>query len=212
MEWLWELKKWLDPEYLINLGGLTAVTAIIFAETGLMVGFFLPGDSLLFTVGLLIATGHFKVPLAGTLLLLTLAAIVGDQVGYWFGRKIGDKLFQKEDSLFFKKEYVYKTQAFYDRHGGKTIILGRFVPIVRTFAPILAGVAQFQYKTFILYNIVGGILWIFIMTLMGYTLGTTIPWIKKYIEIVIMIIIFISLLPVFRTYWQERKQAREKTS
>lgn len=202
------MKEWfqyLDPEYLIRLGGIVMVNGIVFAETGLMVGFFLPGDSLLFTTGLFVATGILDVPLWLVLVSLSISAIIGDQVGYWLGRKVGKSLFEREDSLLFKKKYVYQTQAFYDRHGGKAIILGRFVPIVRTFAPVLAGVAQYTYRIFIVYNVVGGILWIFSMTLAGYFLGSAFPGTKKYLELIIGIIIFLSILPIVKTYFQERR-------
>jgi membrane-associated protein len=202
--------QFLDPEYLIRLGGIVMVNAIVFAETGLMIGFFLPGDSLLFTTGLLVATGVLDVPLWVVLFSLTLSAIIGDQVGYWIGRRVGKSLFEREDSLLFKKEYVYRTQAFYDRHGGKAIVLGRFVPIVRTFVPVLAGVANYTYRFFVFYNISGAIIWIFSMTLAGYLLGTTLPGAKKYLELIIGIIILLSLLPIVRTYIQERRLAKQK--
>ena len=205
IEILKTLKQFLDPEYLIQLGGVVAVVLIVFAETGLMIGFFLPGDSLLFTAGLFTATGLLDINILLFWLLLVGAAIIGDQVGYLFGRKTGEALFQKKDSLLFKKKYIEKTKEFYDKYGGNTIIIGRFVPIVRTFAPILAGVVKFPYKTFVVYNIIGGLLWITSMLFAGYTLGTIFPSIKKYIELIAIVIIIISVIPIIRTYLKERK-------
>ncbi len=212
IEILRTIKHYLDPEYLIQVGGVIAVIAIIFAETGLMIGFFLPGDSLLFTAGLFTATGHLDINILLFWGLLVVAAIVGDQVGYIFGRKTGESLFEKKDSLLFKRKYIEKTREFYDKYGGNTIIIGRFVPIVRTFAPILAGVVKFPYKTFIIYNIIGGFLWITIMLFAGYTLGTVFPGIKKYIELIAIIIIIISVIPIIRTYLKERKLKNAKQS
>lgn len=209
MQELWELfRQMVDPEKIIQMGGLALVTAVVFAETGLMVGFFLPGDSLLFTVGLFCALGILPVPVIWVLLALTLAAIVGDQVGYWTGRFLGQQLFEKKDSRFFKRKYLDQTRAFYNRWGGSAIIMGRFVPIVRTFAPILAGAVQFPPRTFILYNVFGGLLWIFSLVLAGYGLGSAFPWLKKYVELIALGIIFLSVLPILRTWWKERQRLK----
>ncbi|MCS7154084.1 MAG: VTT domain-containing protein [Bacteroidia bacterium] len=202
-------KQSIDPEYIIRVGGLTLVTAVVFAETGLMVGFFLPGDSLLFTVGLFCALGILPVPVGWVLLSLVLAAIIGDQVGYWTGRFLGQKLFQKQDSRFFKRKYLDQTRAFYNRWGGSAIILGRFVPIVRTFAPILAGAVQFSPRTFILYNISGGLLWVLSLVLSGYGLGSAFPELKKYVELIALGIVLVSILPLLRTWWRERQRIRK---
>ncbi len=210
-EFLKSLKHYLDPVYLIQLGGTLAVILIIFAETGLMIGFFLPGDSLLFTAGLFVATGHLDINIFLFWLLLVLAAIIGDQTGYIFGRKAGESLFNRKDTWYFKKKYIEKTQEFYDKYGGMTIIVGRFVPIVRTFAPILAGVVKLPYKKFVVYNVVGGFLWITIMLFAGYGLGTAFPGISKHIELVALIIIFISVIPIIRTYLKERKSAKQNS-
>ena len=179
---------------LIESIGLFGVLGIVFAESGLFFGFFLPGDSLLFTAGLLASQGvlsvYFLVPLAA------LAAIAGDSVGYWFGRKIGPVLFDKEDSFFFKKSHVHKTQAFYVKYGPKALILGRFIPIVRTFVPILAGVGDMKYGLFLRYNIIGGLLWTVGLTLGGYTLGHVIPDVDKYLLPIILAIIVVSFLPI----------------
>lgn len=198
----------IDPEQIIRVGGLALVTAVIFAETGLMVGFFLPGDSLLFTVGLFCALNILPVPVGWVLLALSLAAIIGDQVGYWTGRFLGQRLFEKDDSRFFKRKYLDQTRAFYNRWGGSAIILGRFVPIVRTFAPILAGAVQFPPRTFILYNVSGGLFWVLSLVLAGYGLGSAFPWLKKYVEIIALGIIFLSVLPILRTWWKERQRLK----
>jgi membrane-associated protein len=202
----------LDPEKIIQIGGLTLVTAIIFAETGLMIGFFLPGDSLLFTVGLFCALGILPVPIGMVLVVLSVAAIVGDQVGYWTGRVLGQRLFEKRESWFFKRKYLEQTRAFYHRWGKSAIILGRYVPIVRTFAPILAGVVGFPPRQFILYNATGGVLWIVSLTLAGYGLGSAFPWLRKYIELIALGIIILSILPVVRAYLRERARAKASVS
>lgn len=202
------MRQLLDPEKIIQVGGLALVTAVVFAETGLMVGFFLPGDSLLFTVGLFTALGILPVPVGVILLSLSVAAIVGDQVGYWTGRFLGQRLFEKKDSRLFKRKYLDQTRAFYQRWGGSAIILGRFVPIVRTFAPILAGAVQFPPRSFILYNVSGGLLWVLSLVLAGYGLGSAFPWLRKYVELIALGIILVSVLPLLRTWWKERQRAR----
>jgi membrane-associated protein len=208
MEWLSELFRNLtDIPALIKWAGYVGLTAIIFAETGLLVGFFLPGDSLLVTAGLLISQG-FPLDLVKLGSILTVAAIVGDTVNYWFGVYTGPRIFKREDSLLFKKKHVYRAQAFYDKHGGKTIILARFMPIIRTFAPLVAGVAGMEYKRFMAYNVFGGILWIWSMLLTGYYLGRMVPGIDKYIEIVIIVVIFLSILPGIISWWRNRGQVQ----
>jgi len=190
-----------DVEGIIRWGGLALIVAIVFAETGLLVGFFLPGDSLLFTAGFLAATGHLNIVLL--LVLTTTAAIAGDQVGYLIGYKTGPRIFQREDSRFFKREYVRRTQAFYEKHGAKTIVLARFVPIVRTFAPVVAGVGMMDYRRFVTYNVVGGIGWVWSMALGGYLLGNVIP--RAWLEPVVLLIVFVSILPIFVEWWRHRK-------
>ena len=211
-EILHTLRDLLDPEKIIQVGGLALVTAIIFAETGLMFGFFLPGDSLLFTVGLFCALEILPVPIGWVILALSAAAIVGDQVGYWTGRLLGQRLFEKRETWFFKRKYLEQTRAFYNRWGKSAIILGRYVPIVRTFAPILAGVVGFSPRQFIVYNATGGILWIVSLTLAGYGLGSAFPWLRKYIEVIALGIIVLSLLPILRTYLKARARAKAATS
>lgn len=183
----------LDPQKIISLFGVIGVIVIVFAESGLFFGFFLPGDSLLFTAGLLSSQGIL--PFYFLIIGVFIAAVLGDNVGYWFGKKLGIKLFTKEDSFFFKKKYLSEAQHFYEKHGKKTIILARFIPIVRTFAPIVAGIGNMNYRTFFIYNVIGGFVWSVGLTLLGYVLGVTVPGIDKYLLPIIILIVFISFLP-----------------
>src|SRR3989344_2504382 len=176
-------------DYIIGFGYL-GITITIFAESGFLLGFFLPGDSLLFTVGLLASQGYFNIFILA--ILSTVAAVLGDNFGYYIGKKIGPSLFAREDSFFFKKKYVEDTQLFFEKHGKKTIILARFVPIVRTFAPILAGVGTMRYPTFIAYNVIGGILWCFGFLFVAFYLGRQFPGIEDYLAYIIGAIILIS--------------------
>jgi membrane-associated protein len=180
------------PE-LIRIGGLVGLILIVFAETGLLVGFFLPGDSLLITAGLFAARGDFNIVTLNVTLIA--AAIIGDATGYWIGRRTGRALYSRPDSLLFRREHLRITHEFYEKHGGKTIVIARFMPIVRTFAPMVAGVADMGYRQFALYNVVGGILWVTSMTLGGYFLGQLVPDIERNIHYVIAGVIFVSLLP-----------------
>jgi membrane-associated protein len=184
-----------DLESTLQTVGLIGLLVIIFAESGLLVGFFLPGDSLLFTAGLLSSQGHLA-PLPVILLGCFLAAVAGDQVGYMFGSRVGPSLFRRPDSKIFKQEYVEKAREYFERHGSKTIVLARFVPIVRTFAPILAGVGDMQYRTFLTFNVLGGLLWAVGVTSLGYILGESVPEIDKYLLPVIALIVLLSVLPV----------------
>lgn len=179
--------------WLIQTGGLTILIAIVFAETGLLIGFFLPGDSLLVTAGVFAAAGHLDIVWLNVSLML--AAIIGDAVGYQIGLRTGPKIFTREDSFFFRRSHLLKTHEFYERHGGKTIILARFIPVIRTFAPVVAGVGTMGYARFAAYNIFGGISWVSSMTLLGYFLGKQDPHIDKHIHYVIAIVIFVSILP-----------------
>lgn len=187
------LKDIHDIPALIAAVGHIGIFVIIFAESGLLIGFFLPGDSLLFTAGLLASQGLLSLPLlvVGT----TVAAIAGDSVGYWFGAKVGPKIFAREDSFFFHKSHIERTQNFFARHGSRTIILARFIPIVRTFAPILAGVGKMEYRTFLTYNIIGGIIWALGIPLLGYALGSLIPDIDRYLLPIIVFIVLTSFIP-----------------
>ena len=183
---------------LIRWGGYFILGAIIFSETGLFVGFFLPGDSLLVTAGLFAARGDLNIFIL--LLLLITSAIVGDAVGFEIGRVSGQSILRKKKSRFFKPEHIAKTEAFYAKYGGKTILIARFMPIVRTFAPLVAGIAGMTYRDFALFNIAGGILWISSMLGIGFFLGRVIPNIDTYIHIVIGIVIFLSILPGIISY------------
>ena len=173
----------LEPTSLLEgvgvLGGLTIIGAIIFAESGLLIGFFLPGDTLLFTAGFFAAQGNL--PLAGVMAVIFFAAIVGDNVGYMIGKKSGPRLFKKKDGIVFRQDYVLRAEKFYEKHGGKTIIIARFVPIVRTFAPMVAGIGNMDRKKFVLYNIVGAAIWTVSVVLLGYWLGSKIPNIDHYL-------------------------------
>ena len=183
-----------DLESLIETVGYVGVTLIVFAESGLLIGFFLPGDSLLFTAGLLASEGKLNI---GVIAVgCAIAAIAGDQVGYQFGARVGPALFRRPDSRLFKKEYVEKAQSYFDRYGSRTIVLARFVPIVRTFAPIVAGVGSMKWRTFATYNVVGGVIWGAGVSLAGYALGETIPDIDKYLLPIIVLIVVASAIPV----------------
>jgi len=180
---------------MIEWGGYAVLWGIIFAETGLLIGFFLPGDSLLVTAGLLASQNQFGLDIFWLNVLLIPAAIIGDAVGYTIGRKSGERLYSRPDSRFFKREHIEKTKAFYARHGGKTIVLARFVPIVRTFAPMIAGAAKMPYRQFATFNILGGVLWILTTTLLGYFLGN-IPGVDRYLHLVIGAVIVLSIVPI----------------
>ncbi len=192
-----------DLEQLILTVGYIGVFAIVFSESGLFFGFFLPGDSLLLTAGLLAYQGTLNIWIL--LPLLFVAAVLGDNVGYWFGQKTGPRIFSRPNSLLFKRENLLKAKAFYDQHGGKTIILARFMPFIRTFAPIVAGAVEMQYRQFLIYNLVGGLLWAVGVTLAGYFLGAIIPadQLEKYFLVIIVAVIFISALPTLIHLWQE---------
>jgi membrane-associated protein len=193
-------------EQFIQWGGLIVLIIIVFAESGLFFGFFLPGDSLLFVAGLLAAKGYFSI---WTLLIsLVIAAILGDQVGYWTGKYLGNYLKNRPDGKLFKKEYIAQAHQFYEKHGVMAIILARFIPIVRTFAPIVAGAVKMDYSKFLTYNIVGGIIWVCSMVGAGYLLVQFIPGIKDYLHVVIGLIIVASLIPVVSEFLKNRKKAK----
>ncbi|KKP87799.1 MAG: hypothetical protein UR92_C0022G0006 [Candidatus Nomurabacteria bacterium GW2011_GWA2_35_80] len=188
----------IDLPILIKTIGYLGVFFIIFAESGLFFGFFLPGDTLLFTAGLLASQGYFNIALL--VLLIVLAAVLGDQIGYFFGKKVGPKIFTRDESFYFKKRYITDAENFYKKHGKKTIILARFIPVIRTFVPILAGVGKMHYKTFVTYNIIGGLLWGAGITLSGYFLGQKIPGIDRYLIPILLLIIFVPMLPTFFSF------------
>ena len=208
------LRDWFhfitDVRGLVQAGGYIALALIVFTETGLMIGFFLPGDSLLVTAGLFAAKGDLNIVVLNVLLMV--CAIAGDALGYYIGWKLGPALFRKEDSLFFKKKHLIATHEFYERHGGKTIILARFVPVIRTFAPVVAGMANMSYRRFAFFNVIGGIGWVFSMTMIGYLLVTLFPATEQHIEKVILIVIFLSLLPGIIEYLRARARSKKPPS
>ena len=202
-----------DPDRLIQLlttvlggwWGYLMLVGIVFAETGLLVGFFFPGDSLLFTVGVVAGAGHLNIVLVNVLLMA--AAVIGDGVGYYLGRRTGPRIFSRPDSRLFRREHLERTHAFYEKHGGKTIIYARFIPIIRTFAPFIAGVAEMRYLRFLSFNIFGGIGWVFAVTMLGYGL-VNVELVRRHFEKVIVLIIFVSVLPVVREVLKPRKKGQ----
>lgn len=193
-----------DVRGLIQWGGTLLICIIVFVETGLFFGFFLPGDSLLVTAGVLAAGGFLN--LAPLLILVSLCAVVGDQLGYVIGRQAGQTLYRREDSFFFKKKHLERAHDFYEKYGGKTIVLARFVPIVRTFSAPVAGAARMNYRRFLSIDIFGGVLWVWSMVLIGYSLGSAIPNVDKHIHIVIAIVVFLSILPGIIGALRQRRQ------
>jgi membrane-associated protein len=190
------MTSFLDPQWLISTFGLIGILAIVFAESGLLIGFFLPGDSLLFTTGLLVAGGmYLHQPLWLVCLLVSIAAVAGDQAGYLFGRRFGPSLFRRPDSRLFRQENLSKAQNFFQRYGARSIVLARFVPIVRTFTPIVAGASRMHYRTFLLFNVVGGVLWGCGVTVLGYFLGQ-VAFVKSHIELILIGIVAVSVIPV----------------
>lgn len=208
-----ELKEFAQmittPDGIIRLvasGGYVALVLIVFAETGLLFGFFLPGDSLLVTAGLAAATGALDIGMLNALLIP--AAIIGDAVGYAFGKRSGNRIMRKPSTRFFKRKHLEKSREFYERHGPRTIIIARFVPVIRTFAPVVAGMSGMSYKKFALYNVVGAVLWITSLTLVGYWLGQEIPDIQRYFHWIIATVIALSLIPPFIEFIKERRRRR----
>lgn len=189
---------------LIRWGGYLVLVAIVFTETGLLVGFFLPGDSLLITAGLVAAAGGLNIWWINV--LLAVAAVSGDSVGYAIGARIGPRLFTREKSLLFNPAHVERTRRFYARHGAKTIVIARFVPIIRTFAPVVAGVGTMEYRRFLVYNIAGGVGWVTSMTWAGYLLGRAIPNIGEYVHVVVVIVIVLSVIPIVVEIFRERRR------
>jgi membrane-associated protein len=190
---LYELVRW---------GGYVALAVIVFTETGLLIGFFLPGDSLLITAGLVAAAGGLDVWLLTG--LLSVAAIAGDSVGYAIGYRAGPHIFTRENSRWFNRSHLVRTREFYERHGGKTIVLARFIPIIRTFAPVVAGVGRMEYRRFLAYNVLGGVGWVTGLTWTGYLLGQAIPDVGRYIHLVIGIVVVLSVIPIGIEWWRAR--------
>ena len=192
-------------EHLIQWGGYVLLVAIVFAETGLLVGCFLPGDSLLITAGLLAAAGHLNIWWINALLMA--AAVIGDSMGYAIGARLGPRLFTREKSLLFNPKHVERTRHFYEKYGPKTIVIARFVPIIRTFAPVLAGVGAMEYRRFLTYNVLGGIGWVASMSWAGYLLGQAVPDISKHMHVVVIVIIVLSCVPIGVEIYRERRKA-----
>ena len=208
------LPDWLNPAVFLNdpaLGPwvMVLVCAIVFAETGLLVGFFLPGDSMLFTVGMLIATGTIHIPLWLFALVIFIFAFAGDQTGFMIGRKTGPAIFKRPDSRFFSQKNVEKAHEFFEKYGGRAVILARFVPVVRTFVPVIAGVAQMSYKTFVTFNAIGALLWGVGVTLLGYWLGQF-SWIEENIDLIFIVIVLLSVIPVGVELLKARKSGKSK--
>jgi membrane-associated protein len=199
--------SWLDPNYLLDTFGIWGLLLIVFAESGLLIGFFLPGDSLLFTCGLLITSNQLDFPLAAAIALICLAAVLGDQAGYMFGRKVGPSLFTRPDSRLFKQENVTKAHEFFEKHGPKSLVLARFVPIVRTFTPIIAGVSGMRYRSFLVFNVIGGVLWGAGVTLLGSWLGN-VGFVKNNIEAILILIVLVSVVPIGIEYLRARSKAK----
>ncbi|WP_156308766.1 DedA family protein [Sphingobacterium endophyticum] len=195
-EYLLSFQQLLDAEYLLSHGGFYIVCLIVFAETGLFFGFFLPGDYLLFLAGLFCALHKIDVDIVTLYFGILFAGILGNFAGYWFGHRTGPMLFKRKDSFLFKRKYVIMAEEFFQKYGGTALIIGRFVPIIRTFAPIFAGVVQLNFRKFVLYNILGAILWVSLLTLTGYYLGVKFPWIIDYVEYIIVALIVIAFLPI----------------
>ncbi|PAW92926.1 alkaline phosphatase [Mucilaginibacter sp. MD40] len=211
MENFWEyLHNLTDANSILSNGGFIVLIVVIYAETGLFFGFFLPGDYLLFLAGLLTAAGIIHVPVYLLVPSLILAAVLGNYTGYWFGYRTGPVLFSKNDSLFFKKRYISVAEEFYAKHGGMALILGRFFPIVRTFAPIFAGIVKVDLKKFSLYNIVGAIAWVTTLTLAGYFLGRRFPQLKDNLQYIILGLIIITTIPLVFAYVKRRMHSQKE--
>jgi membrane-associated protein len=211
MKELWEhLTNLVDAQAIISKGGIYLIFFIVFAETGLFFGFFLPGDYLLFLAGIFCATGLLEVSIFQLLGTLFLAGVLGNYVGYWFGYSTGRMLFNREDSFFFKKRYVYMAEDFFKKYGGMALVFGRFFPIIRTFAPIFAGVAKVGFKKFSLYNLLGSLLWVLLLTLVGFFLGKKFPGIVHYMPYIIVLLIVITATPIVIAYLKSNKNNSEQ--
>lgn len=204
-------KHLINPEWIISHGGLYLLLIIIFAETGLFVGFFLPGDSLLFVAGIyggLLSNAFYNVPFVIIMIMIAIAGVLGNFVGFWFGRKSGPLLFSRKDTFLFKKKHLYQAKEFYDKHGGGAIFLARFLPIIRTFAPIVAGIVGMERKKFMFYNIISSFTWVFSMMLAGHYLDKAFPSLKEHLELIVIILILITTLPVIiKLFFSKPKHA-----
>lgn len=204
-------KTILSPESIIRHGGLVLLLSIVFAENGIFFGFFLPGDSLLFTAGILTATGILGEPIHWVMGGIFISAFLGNAFGYYFGRKAGPRIFGRKESFFFRKKHLQLAKDYYEKYGAKTLILGRFLPIVRTFAPIMAGVIRMNFGRFMIFNVVGGFLWTIVMVGSGYLLGTKIPNAEEYLGYIIVGLVVFTAIPIVRSYLKSRKKAKKKT-
>lgn len=213
MKEIWEyLTNLLDPQTIISKGGIYLIFFIVFAETGLFFGFFLPGDYLLFLAGIFCATGILEVSIYQLLATLFVAGVLGNYVGYWFGYSTGRVLFNRDDSFFFKKRYIYMAENFFKKYGGMALVFGRFFPIIRTFAPIFAGVAKVRFKTFTFYNLLGSILWVLLLTLVGFFLGKEFPGILHYMPLIILVLIAFTATPIVIAYIKSVKNNSEHSN
>ncbi|MFF7980283.1 DedA family protein [Streptomyces sp. NPDC007901] len=203
--------SWLDPNQLLDSFGIWGLLLVVFAESGLLIGFFLPGDSLLFTCGLLITSHQLDFPLWGAVALICVAAILGDQAGFMFGKKVGPSLFNRPDSRLFKQENVAKAHEFFEKHGPKSLVLARFVPVIRTFTPIIAGVSGMKYRSFLTFNVIGGILWGAGVTLLGSWLGK-IDFVKNNIEAILILIVLVSVIPIIIEFLRARSKAKKEAA
>lgn len=211
------LPEWLDPQVFLadpSLGPwvVLLVCGIVFAETGLLIGFFLPGDSLLFTAGLLVATGTIHINVWLLALLVFICAFVGDQTGYYIGKKTGPAIFKRPNSRLFKQENVRRAEVFFERHGGKAVILARFVPVVRTFTPVVAGVARMNYKTFVMFNVIGAFLWGVGVTVLGYVLGDRVPFVRENLDLIFVGVVLLSVIPIVIEVLRQSRKGGEKHS
>lgn len=217
MQDLWlSFQQLMDPAHLLSHGGFYIVVLIVFAETGLFFGFFLPGDYLLFLAGLFCALGKIDVDIVTMYFGILLAGILGNFAGYWFGYRTGPMLFKRQDSFLFKRKYVVMAEEFYQKYGGTALIIGRFVPIIRTFAPIFAGVVKLNFRKFVIYNIFGAFLWVSLLTLTGYFLGVKFPGIINYVEYIIVGLIVVAFLPIaialLKRWLNTRKQKQTNSN
>jgi membrane-associated protein len=202
IEWFNRLR---DVQSLVQTAGYAGLTALIFAETGLFIGFFLPGDSVMVSAGLFAQRGYLSIGLLGS--LLTAASIVGDSTGYWIGRATGPRMFRREDSLLFKRRHLIAAHQFYERHGGKAVIIARFMPVIRAFAPVVAGIGEMPYSRYVMYSIAGSVLWVWSMLLLGYSLGRYVPGVASHIDIVVVLIVLVSVAPALIARLNARRKA-----
>lgn len=202
IDWFNQLR---DVQSLVQTAGYVGLTALIFAETGLFIGFFLPGDSVMVSAGLFAQRGYLSIGLLGS--LLTAASIIGDSTGYWIGRAAGPRMFRREDSLLFKRRHLLAAHAFYERHGGKAVIIARFMPVIRAFAPVVAGIGEMPYSRYVMYSIAGSVLWVWSMLLLGYSLGRYVPGVASHIDIVVVLIVLVSVAPALIARLNARRKA-----